>query len=84
VKNITVSVDDDTYHRARVFAAEKKTSLSALVKYFLFTLTEGESDFDRLLRQENELRASLKARGLAFRAGDRLNRDQVHDRNALR
>ncbi|HEY3901286.1 MAG TPA: hypothetical protein VGM54_21940 [Chthoniobacter sp.] len=54
------------------------------MKYFLFTLTEGESDFDRLLRQENELRASLKARGLAFRAGDRLNRDQVHDRNALR
>ena len=35
VKNITVSVDDETYRRARTKAAEQDTSLSALVRRFL-------------------------------------------------
>jgi len=35
MKNITVSVDDETYRRARIKAAERETSLSALVKQFL-------------------------------------------------
>ena len=33
VKNITVTVDDETYRRARMKAAERDTSVSALVKY---------------------------------------------------
>ncbi len=32
MKNITVSVDDEIYHRARIRAAEKRTSVSALVR----------------------------------------------------
>jgi hypothetical protein len=84
MKNITVSVDDDLYHRARVKAAEKKTSLSALVKRFLASLVDEESEFARLEREEQELRASLKARGVIFSAGDRLTRDELHDRDALR
>ena len=84
MKNITVSVDDDLYHRARVKAAEKKTSLSALVKRFLTSLVDEESEFARLEREEQELRASLKARGVIFSAGDRLTRDELHDRDALR
>jgi hypothetical protein len=84
MKNITVSVDDETYHRARVLAAQKKTSVSSLVKGFLASLAKEESEFDRLQREEHELRASLRARGGAFSAADRLTRDQVHDRDALR
>ena len=84
MKNITVSVGDDTYHRARVLAAQKRTSVSSLVKRFLASLAEEESDFDRLQREERELRASLKSRGGTFSAADRLTRDQVHDRDALR
>jgi SMC interacting uncharacterized protein involved in chromosome segregation len=84
MKNITVSVDDDLYHRARVKAAEKKTSVTALVKRFLTSIVEEESEFDRLKREEQELRASLKARGVIFSAGDRLTRDELHDRDALR
>jgi hypothetical protein len=38
MKNITVSVDDETYRRARVKAAEQDTSLSALVRQFLVGL----------------------------------------------
>ena len=32
VKNITVSVDDEVYHAARVAAARRKTSVSAFVR----------------------------------------------------
>ena len=43
MKNITVSVDDETYRRARTKAAEQDTSLSALVRRFLVELVSEES-----------------------------------------
>jgi truncated hemoglobin YjbI len=78
MKNITVSVDEETYRRARMKAAEQDTSVSALVKRFLAELAQDESDADRLRREERELRARIKT----FRAGDRLPRDRVHERGA--
>jgi hypothetical protein len=35
MKNITVSLDDETYRKARIAAAEQNTSVSALVRRFL-------------------------------------------------
>jgi hypothetical protein len=78
MKNITVSLDDDTYRRARVVAAERDTSVSALVKRFLIELAAGESEVERLKRDERALRARVKT----FRASDRLRRDDVHRRDA--
>lgn len=78
VKNITVSVDDETYRRARVKAAEQATSVSALVKRFLTELAAGESDIERLKREERDLRARITA----FSAGDRWSREDVHRRDA--
>jgi plasmid stability protein len=77
MKNITVSLDDETYRRARVKAAEANTSVSALVKQYLTQLAVGESRFERLMRLEEETRAQIKN----FRAGDRLTRDEVHERH---
>ena len=76
MKNITVSVDDDTYRRARRKAAEQDTSVSALVKRFLAQFAAEESDAERLRRQEHELRARIQS----FRATDRLSRDDVYVR----
>ncbi|MCW5745977.1 MAG: hypothetical protein KIT36_07245 [Alphaproteobacteria bacterium] len=76
MKNITVSVDDATYRRARIKAAERETSLSALVRQFLIDLASAESEPERLKRQEAELRASIRS----FRAADRLSRDDLHAR----
>lgn len=84
MKNITVSVEDDIYHSARVRAAELKTSVSALVKKFLREVVLEDSPFDKLARQEAALRQRLKSRPETFRAADRLTRDQVHDRHAFR
>jgi hypothetical protein len=38
MRNITVSIDEETYRRARIWAAERGTSVSAMVKCILVTL----------------------------------------------
>jgi len=77
MKNITVSLDDETYRRARMIAAQRDTSVSALVKRFLIELASGETRFERLKRQERELRERVTA----FRASDQLSREEVHTRS---
>ena len=81
MKNITVSVDDETYRNARIRAAELDTSVSALVKRYLVELGAGETEFQRLARLEREMRARVP-RG--FSAADNLTRDQLHARALLR
>jgi hypothetical protein len=76
VKNITVSLDDDLYRRARMIAAERDTSVSALVKDFLSSLGAGESEVERLKREEREIRGRITT----FRASDKISRDELHDR----
>lgn len=83
MKNITVSVDDNTYHRARVRAAEMQTSVSALVKQFLLETAEEETDAERLRRKERETLDRIRARQKGFSAGKRLKRDELYDRHAL-
>jgi uncharacterized protein YdaU (DUF1376 family) len=78
VKNITVSVDDDTYRRARIRAAERDTSVSALVRTFLVELAAGESETERLKREERALRATIAS----FSAAERLAREDLHARGA--
>ena len=76
MKNITVSLDDETYRNARIKAAELNTSVSALVKRFLTELGAGETEFERLKREERTLRAGIKG----FSAGDNLTRNELHER----
>lgn len=76
MKNITVSLDDDTYRRARVKAAAEDTSVSALVRRYLIDFASSETEFERLKRQEQTLREQIRS----FRASDRLSREDVHSR----
>jgi hypothetical protein len=76
VKNITVSLDDETYRRARMIAAGRDTSVSALVRQFLLGLAAGETEGERLKQEERALRARITT----FRAADRLAREEVHER----
>ena len=82
MKNITVSVDDETYRRSRIKAAETGTSVSALVRAFLTALAQGgevaESKFDRLQRLQEETLASIRTRGAGLRAADNSARDTLH------
>lgn len=78
MKNITVSLDDETYRRARMIAAQRNTSVSALVRRFLLELGSGETETERLKREERALRERITT----FRASDRLSRDALHRRGA--
>lgn len=75
-KNITVSVPDEIYRDARIRAAERGTSVSALVGDYLRGLAEGDAEFTRLEQQQWRVLGEIER----FSAGDRLSRDQVHRR----
>lgn len=75
-KNITVSVPDDVYREARIRAAERGTSVSALVGDYLDALAGGDAEFVRLERQQRRVVDGIER----FSARDRLSRDQVHGR----
>ena len=76
MKNITLSVDEDTYRFARIAAAERSTTVSAMVRDYLRTFGRtGEGDADPA--------AALFAvldRAQGFRAADRMTREEAHDR----
>ena len=76
MKNITVSVPDDVYRNARVAAAQRDTSVSALVVAYLEQLSSRMDEFARLEALQREVQAGIGQ----FRAADRLSRDETHDR----
>jgi hypothetical protein len=76
VKNITVSVPDDVYREARIRAAERGSSVSGLVAEYLQSLSEQDSEFTRLEAQQRQVQDQI----VRFRAGDRLDRDEIHGR----
>lgn len=87
MKNITVSVDEETYRLSRIRAAEEGTSVSALVRAFLRDLVNSEtaeSRFERLTRLQNETLAAIRLRGGGLRSADNLTRTELYERDALR
>jgi phage shock protein A len=76
VKNLTVSLPDEVYRAARITAAERGASVSALVAAYLESLSERDTRFARLERRERELRRRIGR----FRAGDHVSRDELHSR----
>ena len=79
MKNITVTLGDLLYRRARIRAAEQDTSVSAVVREFLTKFAGGETDFERRKRLERETLASIRS----FSASRALGRDELHDRHAV-
>ena len=80
MKNITIAIDDDTYRKARVAAAHRDASVSALVKKFLLSLS-AETPAPRDLKQEQEvLLDSIWQRHPGFTASENLSRDALYER----
>jgi len=80
VKNVTVAIPDDVYRRARIRAAERDTSVSAMVRDFLLQVDGADADFERGQALQAEVMGHIER----FRGGDRLKRDELHQRDALR
>ena len=86
MRNITVSVGEETYRLSRVKAAEAGTSVSALVRAYLIDLVEGrvpDKRFDRLRSLQGETLGAIRARGGGLRATDNVSRQSLHERDAL-
>lgn len=76
MKNITVRVPDDVYRDARIEAARRGRSVSALVTEFLRSLSDADAAFVRLQARQDEIIEQIAG----FHAGDRLTREEVHVR----
>ena len=77
----TIDFPDDLLHRAKVVAAERRTTLRALVVTGLETVTSGASDQVK----ENERKKTLKRLLKAMRASNTepmqpLTREEIYDR----
>lgn len=89
MKNITVTVDDETYRSARIRAAELDTSVSAMVREYLRLLSvrqtedaRSETAGERRGRLLREVVQDFDARGMALRVADNLSREELFDRAA--
>ena len=76
MKNVTLAIEERTLRAARRIAAERSTSLNAMIREFLRELTERESQADqarqRILDLCEQSTAEVGPKGWS--------RDEVHDR----
>ncbi len=96
MKNITVSIDEETHRHARIRAAELGTSVSALVRGYLRELVaepvdvtrtrvkDSETELQRRRRLLKEVIEDITARGGGLLMEENLSREELYDRNALR
>ena len=78
MRNITLSVDEDSYRNGRIVAAHRGTSVSGLVREFFHSLQAGKKDPDR---QVEELFEVMDREGTPGRAGAReRDRSKLYDR----
>ena len=88
MRNITVSIDEETYRLARIRAAELDTSVSALVRDYLRSLASGSRDAEKETEHRRELMQQVfqdfEARGIGLRMSENLTREELYDRARAR
>lgn len=79
-RNITLTLDDELIYKARVLAARRNRSISALLREELSRLVAEDEAY------ETAKRAALErlARGAHLGGGPLPGRDELHDRADLR
>jgi len=76
-RNITLSLPEDLVRRAKVFAAQQDTSVSALVAHLLQQAVAGGNDYEAIWAAEERLMQT----GIGLEVGQVLwTRDEVHER----
>jgi predicted transcriptional regulator len=79
-RNITLTLDDDIIHKARVLAARRNRSVSALLREELSRLVAEDEAY------ETAKRAALQRleRGAHLGGGPLPSREELHDRARIR
>jgi hypothetical protein len=80
MKNITLSVDDETYRQARIQAAQQGTTVSGLVRDYLNALSR------RAAVEPDKTTALFDTldRAVSYRASSRMSREATHARGRVR
>ena len=92
MKRITISLDEETHRLAKLKAAEKGTSVSAMVRGYLNGLVREESMADNSIapglekpgKTLDEVIEAIFARGGGIDPRENLTREELYDRNAFR
>jgi Family of unknown function (DUF6364) len=74
-RNLTVQLDEDVIHRAKVAAARRGTSVSGLVTQQLERLVDADERYEDAQRRAEHALARAQPRG-----GRRWTRDELHQR----
>ncbi len=91
MKVISVAVDDETHRLARIRAAQKGTSMSAMLRDYLLQMfsEDGhrlpeETEPQRRARMLDEVMARFEVEGVGLIASERLSGEDLYDRHAAR
>lgn len=85
MKNLTIALPDDVYRNARVEAAHRGTSVSALVRDYLMTLVDDDREARRLEnnRRRRELVERIRQRhaerGEVFSMKENQTREEIYN-----
>ena len=82
MKNITVSVDEETYCLAEEWAERRGMTISAMIKDYLSNLPQRAPGAPG--KPLSEVIADLRAKGGGIDPSENMTRDELYDRNALR
>lgn len=74
-RNLTLQLDEEIVHRAKVLAAKRGTSLSAFVAHQLEDLVEAEERYEEAWRRARKAMGDARARG-----GRRWHREDLYER----
>lgn len=91
MKNVSVSVDDETHRRLRIMAAEQGTSVSAMIRNQMVRLleparqaTSGETESEKHRRELREITEEFRQQGIGISMSENLTREELYQRNAAR
>jgi Family of unknown function (DUF6364) len=77
MKNLTLAIDDEVLDKVRIVAAEKKTTVNALVRDFLTEIANRDERREKARRELLQLMRGSKAR---MRADFKFDREESHER----
>lgn len=77
MKNITLAIDDDVLDRARLIAAQRRTTVNAMVREFLTEVGKREDQVAEARRQLLHLMDTSQGR---MAPGWTFDRDDAHER----
>jgi hypothetical protein len=78
-RNLTLQLDETVIRRARIVAAKRGTSVSALTAQTLLKVVEEDERYEKARARAESILSDVRPRG-----GRRWSRAEVHDRAVLR